>query len=160
MLRPALLRLHQLSQLVDLSPATSACRAFASTVSDIRPSIFSMQEGGCSFAAASVTFRGTDPRLALEAARVSAIQGSAWGQSSSLWESGAHNHMYRSAEGPHFGIGRALTVCIKVVPLLVDVPLPPRHAQANSCPCAGCLPLPRRDTVVVPREGPEVAPPL
>ena len=114
MLRPALLRLHQLSQLVDLSPATSACRAFASTVSDIRPSIFSMQEGGCSFAAASVTFRGTDPRLALEAARVSAIQGSAWGQSSSLWESGAHNHMYRSAEGPHFGIGRALTDGIKV----------------------------------------------
>ena len=165
MLRPALLRLHQLSQLVDLSPATSVCcRAFASTVSDIRPSIFSMQEGGCSFAAASVTFRGTDPRLALEAARVSAIQGSAWGQSTYLWESGApaHNPMYRSAEGSHFGIGRALTVVgIKFVPLWVDVPLPQTlHAQANACPCACCLPLTLKDTVVVPCEGPEVAPPL
>ena len=78
MLPLARLRIRQLSvsSAVGLSPAAaSPFRAYASTVRDIRWSwVFSLAESGCSFAAASVSFRGTDPRLlAQEAARVCSL---------------------------------------------------------------------------------------
>ena len=49
---------------------TDSLNASNPSSSDIRPLCYTLQEGRLSFSAASVLFRGSDPKLALEAARV------------------------------------------------------------------------------------------